>query len=77
MKLESLTLTRGYTGDKPLKGKAVFSTPDEHELTLQLNEDDAVAIVELCAEAIARTGKAAAEALTADALKFTAIEQQE
>lgn len=77
MKLESLNLTRGYTGDKPLRGKAVFSTPDEHELTLQLNEDDAIAIVALCAEAIARTGREAANALTADALKAKTIEHKE
>jgi len=76
MKLESLNLTRGYSGDKPLHGTAIFSTPDKHKIELNLNEDDAIAIVELCAEAVARTGKAAMEALTADALKFTAIEHQ-
>jgi len=77
MKLEKLDLSRGYSGDEPLTGTAVFSTPDEHKLTLKLNEDDACAIVELCAEAIARTGREAAEALTADALRFTAIEHDE
>lgn len=74
MKLQSLTLTRGYTGDRPLEGTAKFSTPDKHTIELQLNEDDAIAIVELCAEAIARTGRDALEALTADAMRFTAIE---
>ena len=77
MKLEKLDLSRGYSGNKPLTGTAIFSTPDEHKLTLKLNEDDAIAITELCAEAIARTGRAAAEALTADALRFTAIEHDE
>lgn len=76
MKLKSLSLSRGYSGDKPLTGTAEFLTPDEHMLTLQLSEDDAIAIVALCAEAIARTGREAAEALTADALKFTAIEHK-
>lgn len=76
MKLQSLTLTRGYTNDKPLHGTAKFSTPDKHTIELQLNEDDAIAIVELCAEAIARTGRTALEALTADALKFNAIEHK-
>ncbi len=74
MKLESLTLTRGYGKDQPLTGTAIFATPDEHKITLKLNEDDAIAIVELCATAIARIGRETAEALTADALKFTAIE---
>lgn len=77
MKLEKLSLSRGYSGDQPLTGEAIFSTPDEHKLTLKLNEDDAIAIIELCAEAIARTGREAAKALTADALKFTAIEHQD
>ena len=76
MKLERLTLSRGYNNDNLLMGEAQFSTPDEHKLTLKLNEDDAIAIVELCAEAIARTGREAAKALTADALKFTAIEHK-
>ncbi len=76
MKLEKLELWRGYSGDKPLHGKATFSTPDDHKIELQLTEDDAIAIVELCAEAIARTGKAAMEALTADALRFTSIEHK-
>ncbi|KKK93112.1 hypothetical protein LCGC14_2696160 [marine sediment metagenome] len=76
MKLDSLTLTRGYTHDKPLTGTATFSTPDEHKLTIKLNEADAVAITELCAVAIARIGRETAEALTADALQFTAIEHQ-
>jgi len=76
MKLQALTLTRGYTNDKPLHGTAKFSTPDKHTIELQLTEDDAIAIVELCAEAIARTGRNALEALTADALRFTAIEHQ-
>ena len=76
MKLEKLELSRGYSGDKPLTGTAIFATPDEHKLTLKLNEDDAIAIVALCAEAIARTGREAAQALTADALKFTAIEHE-
>jgi hypothetical protein len=74
MKLETLNLSRGYSGDKPLTGTAVFSTPEEHTLTMKLSEADAIAIVELCAEAIARTGREAAQALTADALKFTSIE---
>jgi hypothetical protein len=77
MKLERLELSRGYRGEQPLEGTATFSTPDEHKLTLKLNEDDAIAIVSLCAEAIARTGKEAAQALTADALRFTAIEHKE
>lgn len=76
MKLEKLELNRGYGIDKPLTGTAIFSTPDEHKLTLKLNEDDAIAITELCAEAIARIGRETAQALTADALKFTAIEHQ-
>jgi len=78
MKLERLELSRGYSGsEKPLTGTAIFSTPDEHKLTLKLSEDDAAAIIELCAEAIARTGQEVAKALTADALKFTAIEHKE
>ncbi len=77
MKLEKLELSRGYAGDKPLTGTAVFSTPDEHKLTLKLDEADAIAIVELCAEAIARIGRETARALTADALKFTAIEHDD
>jgi len=76
MKLQSLTLTRGYTGERPLEGTAKFSTPDKHTIELTLNEDDAIAIVELCAEAIARTGQAALKALTADAIRFTAIEHK-
>lgn len=74
MKLQNLSLTRGYANDKPLHGTAIFSTPDDHKIELKLTEDDAIAIVELCAEAIARTGREAIEALTADALRFTAIE---
>ena len=76
MKLDSLTLSRGYSNEKPLTGTATFSTPDEHKLTIKLNEDDAVAITELCAVAIARIGRETAEALTADALQFTALEHQ-
>ncbi len=76
MKLESLNLTRGYSGEKPLHGKAVFSTPDDHKIEVNLSEANAIAIVEICAEAIASIGKQAAEALTADALRFTAIEHQ-
>jgi len=76
MKLQALTISRGYTGEQPLTGTAKFSTPDKHTIELQLNEDDAIAIIELCAKAIARTGKEAIEALTADALKFTTIEHK-
>lgn len=76
MKLEKLELNRGYLGDKPLTGSAIFSTPEDHKITLQLNEADAIAIVELCAKAIARIGREAANALTADALRFTSIEHQ-
>jgi hypothetical protein len=76
MKLDTLNLTRGYSGDQPLHGKAIFSTPDDHKIELVLSEADAIAIVEICAEAIASIGKKAAEALTADALRFTAIEHK-
>lgn len=76
MKLESLNLTRGYSNDKPLHGKAVFSTPDDHKIEVNLSETDCIAIVEIVAEAIASIGKQAAEALTADALRFTAIEHK-
>ena len=77
MKLEKLELWRGYSGDKPLHGKAIFSTPEDHKIELVLSEADAISIVEICAEAIASVGKKAAEALTADALRFTAIEHKE
>lgn len=76
MKLESLNLTRGYSGDQPLHGKAVFSTPDDHKIEVNLSETDCIAIVEIVAETIASIGKQAAEALTADALRFTAIEHK-
>jgi hypothetical protein len=76
MKLQSIDISRGYSGDQPLHGKIKFSTPEDHEITITLTEEDAITITRACAEAVARAGREAAKALTADMLRTTAIEHK-
>ena len=76
MKLQTINISRGYSRDEPLHGTIEFSTPEDHKMTLNLTEEDAIAITRQCAEAVARAGRAAAKALTADMLATVAIEHQ-
>ena len=74
MNLKKLYIHRGYGTDAPLRGEIEFATSDGEEIKLKLDEQLSQDIVRLCAEAVARAGRAAAERLTAAAMKTTAIE---
>jgi len=77
MVLERLSISRGYSSDGPLRGEIKFKTGEDAEIKLVLDEQLASEIVSLCAEAVVRAGKAAADALTLDALNVSLIEHQE
>jgi len=77
MRLKSLHIHRGYSDDAPLRGELTFRAEEgEHELKMKLDEQLSIDIVNLCAEAIARAGQAAAKSLTSEALQVTAIEHR-
>lgn len=77
MKVESVKIDRGYTfdADRRLKGTIVFMGEDKTEIKMVLDEQLAVEIVNLCADAIARAGQDAAKAITAETLAIPALEQ--
>lgn len=77
MKLKSLHINRGYCKGDPLRGSIEFESNHGTEIKVELDEQLSADIVILCANAIARAGKAAADALTSEALQATAIEHQE
>ena len=76
MILKNLHIHRGYRSEDPLRGEIEFKTEDGNELKLKLDEQLAQEIVKLCAEAVVRAGKAAADALIADASSQNLIEQE-
>jgi recombinational DNA repair protein RecT len=76
MILKKLYINRGYGSDGALRGEIEFKTDSGNELKLTLDERLSQEIVKLCADAVARAGKAAAEALTADAISQNLIEHE-
>ena len=78
MKLKSILINRGYASaaDAPLRGEARLADANGTELKIALDEELSKAVVQLCAEAIARAGTEAAKALTSDAIASTAIEHK-
>ena len=77
MILETLHINRGYGENGKLRGEIKFKTGDGNEMKITLDEQLSAEIVKLCADAVARAGKAAAEALTNDALNVNLIEHDE
>jgi len=76
MNLQSIKISRGYSGDQPLHGTIEFQSPDKYKFEVHLTEDQAIQITNICAASLAEIGRRAAESLTADALRSTAIEHQ-
>ena len=77
MILKKLYINRGYGADGTLRGEIEFKTDGGNELKITLDEQLSADIVTLCSGAVARAGKVAAEALTAEALSNNLIEQKE
>lgn len=76
MKLKSLTVDRGWNAEAPLRCEVRFIGDDGDEIKTKLDEELSREVVRACADALARAGKRAATALTADSLRQTAIEHQ-
>ena len=76
MKLNKINISRGYRGDEPLNGVIEFAAPDKYKFEVQLTEEQAIEIAAICSDSLARIGRQATEALTADALRHTAIEHK-
>ena len=73
MQLERLDITRpGYPTDAPLEGTVKFKHLDEDgkksEISFQLTEESTQGIINLCAAAIAETGRDYANQLTTSAV---------
>ena len=77
MILKKLYINRGYAADGVLRGEIEFKTDNGNELKITLDEQLSTDIVKLCAEAVARAGKLAAEGLTAEALSENLLEHDE
>lgn len=76
MKLQKVDINRGWSGEDPLRGSIIFQSSEKHEFTIELTEEDAVAILEICASRLAEIGRQATKALTAEALQSTTIEHK-
>ena len=77
MRLKSLRIHRGWTDTDPLRGEIEFFGPNGEEFKSKLDEQLSEDIVRVCAEAIVRAAHITAEALSADALRVTAIEHKQ
>lgn len=76
MKLKKLYIHRGYNADAPLRAELEFISEAGDEIKTRLDEALSREVVRLCAEAIAQAGQRAADALSAEALRQTAIEHK-
>lgn len=77
MILKKLFISRGYGSDGVLHGEVEFKSNSGSELKLKLDEQLSKEVVALCANAIARAGTEAANALTAEALNENLIEHDD
>lgn len=67
MRLKSLNISRGYSGDRPLCGSVEFSGKGG-EIKINVDEAASQKIVELCADGIIEASRQVAENMTAEIL---------
>ena len=77
MILKNLHINRGWGDDGKLRGEITFKTDEDSELKIALDEQLSSDIVKLCADAVVRAGRKAADALTTEALNVNLIEHDD
>jgi hypothetical protein len=80
MFLKQLAIRRKDTWEdkaRPLVGSVWFENEEGTEIKINVDEPTSARIVELCAQGIVDAGKEVAGALTADMVKYKALEHKE